>query len=479
VSRTRRAFLSAAAAGGAALYLGAPRVPHPPKDAPNILMVVVDTLRVDHVYGPRAHTPVMDALAAEGLSFTDVYPEAMPTVPVRNSILTGRRMFPFRDWHDYRGLISAPGWEPIKDTTETFTSFLRRQGWWTGYVTDNPFLGWAQPYEGLRRSFNLFTRHGGQIGGRDVPVPAAQLNHWVPPYLRAVDKTERVRLYIANSDYDHDERRSFAAKVFTSGIDALSVAARHRPFALVVDTYEPHEPWTPPRRYSRLYGDPDYRGPEPAMLFYGRVKDWLPPDEQDLVLDRLGVMYAAEVTMTDHWLGALLDRLHELNLERETILVLVGDHGIQLGDHGWTGKISAALHPELIHVPLVIVHPERLRAGERTSYHASTHDLALTVMSMAGVRTHDRFGGVDLSLLFNGGAPPERDIVYGGYSDHHFVRTDRWVYMSDNALKRPKLFDLSSDPGEAHDVAAEHPDVVDELHETIVDRVGGEIPSYT
>jgi arylsulfatase A-like enzyme len=191
------------------------------------------------------------------------------------------------------------------------------------------------------------------------------------------------------------------------------------------------------------------------------------------------VLYAAEVSMTDHWLGTLLERLHNLGLERETIVVLLGDHGIQLGDRGWTGKISAALHPELIQVPLIIVQPERLRAGERTSYHASTHDLALTVLSMARVPTFDGFGGVDLSALFHGGAPLERDIVYGGYSDSHFLRSGSWAYMSDNALERPKLFDLAADPGETRDVAPERPDVVEELHATIVDRVGGTLPSYT
>jgi arylsulfatase A-like enzyme len=479
VASTRRGFLSAAAAAGAALYLGAPYVPHPPKDAPNILMVVIDTLRVDHVYGRRAQTPVMDALAAEGLTFTDVYPESMPTVPVRNAILSGRRMFPFRDWHDHRGLLAKPGWEPLDDTTETFTSFLSRHGWWTGYVTDNPFLGFSQPYDPLRRSFDLFVRHGGQVGGRDVPVPAVKLDHWLHPAVQAAGMTERVRRYIANADYAEDERRSFAANVFGSGVDALSLAARHRPFALVVDAYEPHEPWTPPRHYSRLYGDPDYRGPEPAMPRYGRVENWLDPSDVDLVLERLGVLYAAEVSMTDHWLGALLERLHNLGLERETIVVLLGDHGIQLGDRGWTGKISIALHPELIQVPLVIVHPEGLRAGEQTSYHASTHDLARTLLSMVGLRTPDRFEGVDLSTLLRGVDPPERDIVYGGYSDSHFLRSEHWTYMSDNALKRPKLFDLVEDPGETSDVALEQPDVVEELHATIVDRVGGPIPSYT
>ena len=66
----------------------------------------------------------------------------------------------------------------------------------------------------------------------------------------------------------------------------------------------------------------------------------------DLVLvDRMKALYAAEVTMTDRWLGVFLDRLHDLRLERETAIVLVSDHGFFLGDHGLTGKISTRLHP--------------------------------------------------------------------------------------------------------------------------------------
>jgi arylsulfatase A-like enzyme len=478
VPRNRRAFLAATAATGAALYLGGREVARAPPDAPNVLVLMVDTLRVDHVYGASARTPVIDALAAEGLSFTRAFPEAMPTVPARNSLLSGRRQFPFRDWHDHRGLIAKPGWEPIDDVDEIFTTVLRRAGWWTAYVTDNPFLGFAQPYDALRRSFDRFVRHGGQVGGLDGPVPRATLDHWLHPRVREAGLTERVRRYIANADYWRDERRSFAAQVCQSAVTALSEAARHRPFTLVVDAYEPHEPWTPPRRYSSLYGDPDYNGPEPAMLRYGRVYNWLDPEEADLVLGRLRALYAAEVTMTDRWLGAVLGRLHELGLERETVVVLLSDHGVQLGDRGWLGKISVALHPELIQVPLVIVHPERLRAGERSGYYASTHDLARTLLTMAGLRTPDYMGGVDLSLLFTGAEPPPRDFGFGGYADSHFLRADRWAYMSDNAGERPHLFDLLEDPGETSDLAPLRPDVVEKLRATVEERAGGELPSY-
>jgi arylsulfatase A-like enzyme len=479
VRQTRRAFLAATAAAGASIYLGREEVSHAPPDAPNLLLVMIDTLRVDHVYGSAARTPTMDALAAEGLTFTHVFPEAMPTVPVRNSLLSGRRMFPFRDWEDHRGLIAKPGWEPLDDVGETFTTVLRHSGWWTGYVTDNPFLGFSEPYEVLRRSFDLFVRHGGQIGGRDVPVPPEKLERWLHPTVREAGMTERVRRYIANADYADDESRSFAAQVFASSVEALTEAARHRPFALMVDAYEPHEPWTPPRSYTRLYGDPDYRGPEPAMPRYGRVENWLTAEDAELVLERLRAVYAAEVTMTDHWLEALLDRLSLLGLERDTIVVLMSDHGIQLGDRGWTGKISTALHPELIQVPFVIVHPARLRAGERSSYYASPHDLARTLLTMAGIETPDYMEGADLSVLFQGDEPPERDAAYGGYTDSHFLRNDRWAYMSDNAGERPKLFDLASDPGETNDLALARPDVVEELRASVEERAGGPLESYT
>ena len=85
------------------------------RSSPNVLVLIVDTLRADHVYGDRARTPNMDALIKEGLSFTRAVPEAMPTVPARNSILSGRRGFPFRGWHDYRGLMDSPGWFPLRD----------------------------------------------------------------------------------------------------------------------------------------------------------------------------------------------------------------------------------------------------------------------------------------------------------------------------------------------------------------------------
>lgn len=142
---------------------------------------------------------------------------------------------------------------------------------------------------------------------------------------------------------------------------------------------------SPPRSYIDLYGDKRYRGPEPCMSRYARVSAWLSKERAGPVLTRMRDLYAAEVTMTDRWLGVLLARLRELGLDGNTVVALVADHGYLLGEYGWTGKISSVLHPPLIHVPFILVDPGRRRAGQTSAYLAQTHDVGPTLLAMAGV----------------------------------------------------------------------------------------------
>ena len=97
MAATRRRFLQASATAAAALSLD-PAAFAQASPRPNVLLLVIDTLRADHVgaYGSQAQTPNIDELARQGLRFTRFYPEAMATVPARRSILTGRRVWPFR-----------------------------------------------------------------------------------------------------------------------------------------------------------------------------------------------------------------------------------------------------------------------------------------------------------------------------------------------------------------------------------------------
>jgi arylsulfatase A-like enzyme len=443
-----------------------------------VVLIVVDTLRTDHVYGNRARTPNMDALARRGLSFTRCYPEAMPTVPARRSIMTGRRVFPFTDWRPYRGMVQEPGWGPIADPALAFTSLLHRAGYWTGCVSDNPFVGFARSYAPFRRSFDRFVAEGGQAGGTGAGVSEAELRRWLPPQLEDPESRERMRRFLGNAGYSHDETRSFAARVFREASRMLELAARRRPFALVIDTFEPHEPWTPPRRYVDMYGDPGYRGPEPAKPYYAPVSRYLHGHAGAVLLDRMQALYAAEVTMTDRWLGVFLDRLHALRLDRDTVVVLVSDHGIYLGDHGLTGKSSIVLHPELIRVPLIVVDPRGRHAGRTSSWFASTHDVAPTILSMAGVPVPRRMDGVDLSRFFEGRRPPPRPYAFGGYGNSFFVRTDRWAMFGANRGRGFHLYDRRGDDAEGRDVAGANPGKAAELYGVVRRRAGRALPTY-
>ena len=436
-SSTRRQFLASAGASAGALAGLDELTLGQGADRPNVVVIVVDTLRADHAFGKLARTPNIDALARDGLSFTRFYPEAMPTVPARRSILTGRRVFPFRGWHPYRGLLAEPGWAPIADVRTAFTSVLRRSGYWTGYVTDNTSLGFSPPWGPFRRSFDRFVRRGGQIGGTADgrlgagAAPLAAERDGGPRHARPDPPLPRQRPLLARRDAL--VRR---ARVPRRARACSRPRARAQPFALVVDTFEPHEPWTPPRRYIDMYGDPDYRGPEPARPYYAPVSRYLHGHSGEVLVDRMRALYAAEVTMTDRWLGVFLDRFHELGLERDTVVVLVSDHGFYLGDYGFTGKIATVLHPPLIRVPLIVVDPRRRHAGRTSSYLASTHDVAPTILSMAGVDVPRGMDGVDLSRFFEGRRPPERPYAFGGYGNSYFVRTDDWAMYGPNTRRR-------------------------------------------
>ena len=474
MSPTRRAFLQAGATATLAPYLSCVEAAEGAAP-PNIVLVIIDSLRADHVgaYGGRAYTPNIDSLAAQGVRYTRFFPEAMATVPARRSILTGRRVWPFRHWHRYPSLRNTPGWQPIDDPDTTFTSALRRAGYWTGYVTDNPFLGYSPYYQPFRDSFNNFWRIGG-ILGRTAPVDevtAHQLHHWLVPELRVPSVIERQRRYIGAGGYAHDETRSWSARTFTRAADSLEHAAAHQPFALVADTFQPHEPWTPPHKYLDHYPTRRHRGPEPSTVLYLRTADWLDSRRAGPVLDRARDLYAAEVTMTDHWLGALLERLRWLGLEGNTVIALVADHGLLLGEHGWTGKIAAMLHPPLHHVPFILVDPAG-RRGVTSDRLAQTHDVGPTLLSLAGVKRPKGMDGLDLR------EGPRRDFAYGGYANWHYARTDEIAYVGSNRGRGRRLYDLDRDPREKNNLAHRHQKRIDALYSTVVRRAGGRLPIY-
>jgi arylsulfatase A-like enzyme len=151
---------------------------------------------------------------------------------------------------------------------------------------------------------------------------------------------------------------------------------------------------------------------------------------------------------------------------------------VLLGEHGILGKANSLLGKEIHAVPYVIRHPEGRRAGESSDYFASTHDVAPTMLAFHGITVPGQMDGEDLSVMFDGEDPPERDYWTTCYADHVAAGDGRYLLISDNQGDQKRLFDTEADPDEEDDVAAENPEIVDRLWRNLLDDAGGTMPVF-
>jgi arylsulfatase A-like enzyme len=439
----------------------------------NVVLVIVDSLRKDHVgaYGNDGiETPNLDALAAGSLRFTRAYPESIPTLPARRAIHTGLRTWPFRNWNPPEGEDFQPaGWQHIPEDQTTLSEILLEQGFNTTLFSDTHHLFKASM--NFQRGFRLFDWVRGQERDRYRPtmrVSQERVDQMVIPG-NSESMVDKVRQYLANTQGREDEKDWFAPRVFSMASEFVRAADDGQPFFLVVDCFDPHEPWDPPDRYVSRYD-----GPEPIVPEYSDA-GWIGERE----LERMRELYAGEVAMTDRWLGRFLETLDSSDFAQETLLVVLSDHGVALGEHDATGKPFWALYPEITDIPFFVRHPEGRGAGETSDFYASTHDVAPTVLGFLGIEPEQPMDGEDLSVLFDGGRPQERNHFTLGYDEYVWARDDRYVMVSRNDGSNALLYDLSTDPDMNTDVAGSNQDVVRRMFdEYVLGDAGGPLPRY-
>jgi arylsulfatase A-like enzyme len=479
---SRRELLRAGGTGALGYSLLGPGLASAQAARMNVVVVVMDSLRADHVFGNRARTSAWDRVARQGVRFVNAYPEGMPTIPARRAIMSGKRTYPFRGWRPrWDDLPPQPGWEPVGSDGEMWTAALGRAGWTTGYVTDNPHL--LMPvHRRFRRTFDRVELVDGQVPVRRRPRgrPGSRVTaNYLPKALRGTTSERRMANYLALNPRGRREEDYNAAKVFREGMGWIEWARARQPFALVIDSFDAHEPWDAPRRLIDLYGPTGHKGIEPIQPFStpaGRASDL---DLTKRMLRRMRQLYAAEVTLVDVWLGRFLDRLENLGLAENTLLVLVSDHGVLLGERGWVGKRFSELHDELTHVPLVMRHPAGRGRGRSSNYFASTHDIGPTVLSMAGVDRPRGMNGADLSPVFRGRAPrKKRSHRTTAYNTHVGASDGRWLLMAGGRREELQLFDRKRDRHERRNVAHRHPKQVRRLWGMILRDAGGRLPRH-
>jgi arylsulfatase A-like enzyme len=502
---TRRSALKAGAAGAAALGLSAcgdeyePTASHA-SDAPNVLLIVTDSTRADYIgaYNPSsiARTPSIDALARQSLRFELAVPDAMPTGPVRRTLLTGMRSFPNRDWVLSPPMPGEVGWTRVLPHQPLLTNVLGAAGISTAYVTDNPFLVGPR-YTDFRRTLDIarpdFSQGAYRAFNRPFrrPAPRTAIEKYLLPALSNSVEVRRLRDHVGwNSMYRVGERNYSAARVMRGGMAALEELKDRQPFFVGVDSFDPHEPFDAPPVYVRKIAGPTAKGIERERGILP-IQPFLTPASQ---LAKVGIdvetevgaetlalireLYAAEITFVDAWIGRLLNKLDDLGLADNTVVYYLADHGLTLGEHGIIGKSTPRPYREIHHVPYLIHDPTGRMAGRTSRFFASTHDVAPTILSFMGIRRPGLMNGEDLTVLFDGRAPPERRYYTSCYQETWIAGDHDWVMIANTEGSRRELYDLRVDPGNENDVAAVNQQITDRLWQALVEEGGGTLPVF-
>jgi len=437
---------------------------------------MLDTLRADHVgcYGNDwIETPAMDALAGESILFSRAYPESLATMPGRRSLHTGLRTWPFRVWTPDRGDLPLPGWQHIPEGQVTVQEAMMDAGLETIFITDTHhyFKPWQNFHIGFRQ-WRWVRGHESDPYRSTAQVQPEDVEKFVPEGTEE-DEMSRERLlitqYLANQGEREGEEDYQAPRVFREAMELLEGNQKVERFFLLVDSFDPHEPWNPPKKYVDLY-DRGYEGREVIQPRYG-PSDYLSEAE----LKHMRALYAGKVTMVDRWLGLFLERARDLGMLEDTLLIVTSDHGHQLGEHGLTGKLPGGLWYELMDVPLLVRRPDGVGAGTRVDALAQLHDIPSTVLKALDVEPPAPLDGVDL-LDLAAGRIASRKHVSAGYVYNSWCRDERYVYFVGNDGTQPHLYDMEADPLQEHDLAAEEQGVVKQMHQKLLLDAGGPLP---
>lgn len=460
---TRRGLLGRAGGFGAgiagAAALGRPRAAAAQApggaDSRNALLIVTSAMRADFVgcydRDDLAETPNLDDLSGSSLRFKHAVPESMPAVAARRALLTGQRSYPFRDWRPTDGYPARVGWNPIYDHQPTLTGVLSAAGVRTAYCTDNPFIV-GPSFANFARSVDDFRPDYSQGAYREFNRPlgdsvsTSELSDFLYPSLVGTDAVQRLRGHVA---YNRANRRGeddySAARVMTSAMSALEDLRERQPFFLGVDTFDPGPPFDPPPSYLERFDG--YDGEIEPILPFGSPSSRV----QDVGLDERAVkrvreLYAAKVTFVDRWIGRLLDKLDELNLLDTTLVYVVSDQGIALGEQGEIGTTLRPAHNEVYEVPHLIRDPGGRRAGDTNDYFAMTHDVAPTLLAQMDITAPGKMQGEDLTAIFDDDDPAlERPHFTTGFEEQVLIGDYRWLTTAHINGDNKRLYDTDED----------------------------------
>lgn len=467
-------------------------------ERPNIIYILADDLGYGELgcYGQeKIETPHIDQLAAEGIRFTQHYTGAPVCAPARCVLLTGKHSgHAFVRGNDewgsrgnvwsYEAMIAdstLEGQRPLPLETQTIAKYLKSAGYQTGMIGKwglgaphtqsipnkmgfDYFLGYnCQRQAHTYYPVHLYENEKRLYLNNDTVAPNTKLEEGADPY--EIDS------------YTNYQLNDYAPDVMFEGMMNFIDENKEDPFFFYWASPIPHVALQAPQKwvdyYHRKFGDE-----EPYLGNKGYFPTRYP-----------NATYAAMISYLDERVGQLVQKLKEEGLYENTLIIFTSDNGPTYAggvdahffnsaapfnnDYGWT---KGFVHEGGIRVPMIASWPKKIAKGILTEHISSFVDVLPTLGEVSGAKALEEVDGISyLPTLLNNGQQLEHEYIYwefSGYEGQQAVRWGDWKAIRKNIRignMELELYNLQSDIREAHNIALDHPEIVEKIKQFMIE----------
>ena len=411
-------------------------------EKPNIVLIVVDALRSDHLgaYGySRPTSPFFDSLSREGVLFQEAFSQSTFTLTSIASLLTGLNP-------DVPGVFSNQ--DVLDDKMLTLAEALKANGYQTGCIQANP---WVTPKSGFNQGFDWYQE------------------------LYPDDLLAQQQKIVYRADQVTDQALAWLKEI-----------KREQPFFLYLHYMETHSPYLPPAPFDQMF-DPDFDHslPDFTLMFrflYGRDKVAMPAVleeiyherySEDQLLQHIIALYDGEVRFFDLALEKLIKELQNRKSGANTLVIICSDHGEGFLEHGLLlhGK---SLYQEMASVPLLFYFPAQIPKGKIIPEQVRSLDIFPTILELAGIPLPAHLDGQSLRPFWEGANRPEARTSYAHVYDsgkgaissdgiereYASITTPDWRFIKNLKNNEDQLYDRRLDSKDTNNLASSRPDQV-------------------
>jgi arylsulfatase A-like enzyme len=387
----------------------------------NVILILLDSLNKDYLscYGNEwISTPNIQKLADKSLVYNNHYIGSAPCMPARREIFTGRKEFMWRGWGQS---------EPFDDL---LPAEVEKTGAYTAIVTDHYHYWDNVDGYGYIQEFDNVNMVRGAVKDRwnCDPIDESNLPKWVNA-IKKYRKEEDVNRFYNNVKNCINEEDFQSPKVMSEAASWLDKNCSREKFFLMIEGFDPHEPWYIPEPYRSMYGEysEEYTCWPPYQREEARERFRKETTKEEI--EFLRNQYAGNVTMVDTHLKKVFDVMDRKNLWDNTAVILTTDHGHELFERERFGKSFPQWNTNA-NIPLIIWHPEYAGNGKNTEGFSTTVDIYSTILDIMGSKVNVAPNGKSQMPVVKGDKESVRDaVLYGTFASGACMCDGKYTYF--------------------------------------------------